>query len=277
MISYPLDVGGTLTRVLEAGAGDKHVLLIPGIGARGDRWRRNIDVIAAEGYHVYAFDLPGHGFAAKGEAFDYSARGFADFAASLTNELGLERVALVGTSLGGQIAGLVACREPTRVSALVLVGSLGFAPLDQERRTLISGRLVDTTRDGIEQKLRASLGRQELISEPWIEEETRINNSPGAAEAFAAMAAYVASGAGDDGILEGLARLEGLPILIAWGADDQVVPVTVGQAAAGHLTGSRFELIQHAGHLPYYEEPVEFNTLLLRFLADGVGPGREGT
>jgi pimeloyl-ACP methyl ester carboxylesterase len=264
-------VGGTLTRVLEAGAGDKHVLLIHGIGARGDRWRRNIDCIAADGYHVYACDLPGHGFAAKGEAFNYSARGYADFVASVAKELSLARMALVGTSLGGQIAGLFASREPARVSALVLVGSLGLAPLGEEARIFISGRLTDTSRHGIEQKLRASIGKQELISQAWVEEETRINNSPGAAEAFRAMAAYVASGRSDDGILEGLARLEGLPILILWGADDQVVPLTVGQAAAGQLTACRFELIQNAGHLPYYEEADQFNALLLRFLAEALG------
>jgi pimeloyl-ACP methyl ester carboxylesterase len=150
-----------------------------------------------------------------------------------------------------------------------LVGSLGFAPLGAERRALVSGLIVDSTRPGIERKLRASLGKQELISEAWIEEETRVNNSPGAAEAFAALAAYVSSAIDDDGILEGLRRLEGPPILIVWGADDQVVPLTVGRAAAEQLIRSRFELIQNAGHLPYYEDAVQFNARLLRFLTDG--------
>jgi pimeloyl-ACP methyl ester carboxylesterase len=244
--------------------------LIHGVGARADRWRRNIDPIAADGYHVYACDLPGHGFAAKGENFDYSARGYADFVASLINELSLDRVTLVGTSLGGQIAGLVACHEPARVRALVLVGSLGFAPLSDESRTFVSQRLVDTSRQGIEQKLRGSIANQELISEAWIEEERRTNNSPGAAEAFAAMAAYIASGRSDEGILDGLARLGGLPILIVWGADDQLIPITVGQAAAERLAGSRLEPIENAGHLPYYERADQFNPLVLQFLTETV-------
>lgn len=268
MISYPLAAGGTLTRVLEAGTGDKHILLIHGIGARADRWRRNIDAIAADGYHVYACDLPGHGFAAKGGDFDYSARGYADFVASLINELSLDRVALVGTSLGGQIAGLVACQAPARVSGLVLVGSLGFAPLSDESRAFVAERLLDTSRHGIEQKLRGSISNQELISEAWIEEERRINSSPGAAEAFTAMASYIASARSDQGILDGLAGLHGLPILIVWGADDQLIPISVGQTAAERVTAGRLDPIENAGHLPYYEQPDQFNPLVLRFLAD---------
>ena len=66
MIQYPLGAAGTLTRVLEAGRGDRTMLLVHGVGARADRWRLNLDALAEAGYHAYAIDLPGHGLAEKG-------------------------------------------------------------------------------------------------------------------------------------------------------------------------------------------------------------------
>ena len=46
MIQYPLGAAGTLTRVLEAGRGDRTMLLVHGVGARADRWRLNLDAFA---------------------------------------------------------------------------------------------------------------------------------------------------------------------------------------------------------------------------------------
>ena len=77
MISYPFGVGRTLTRVIEAGTGAANVVLVHGLGARADRWVGVLAVLAKAGYHGYALDLPGHGFADKG----------ADFPLSLTHDM----------------------------------------------------------------------------------------------------------------------------------------------------------------------------------------------
>ena len=76
MIFYPYGVDGTMVRVVEEGSGANVALLLHGVGARADRWRHNIGSLAGAGLHVYAIDLPGHGFSAKG-SFDYSLNGYA--------------------------------------------------------------------------------------------------------------------------------------------------------------------------------------------------------
>jgi pimeloyl-ACP methyl ester carboxylesterase len=72
MISYPFQVSGVAIRVLESGAAGTPIVFVHGTGGRADRWVRNLDVLAAAGYHAYAFDLPGHGFAAKGAGVECS-------------------------------------------------------------------------------------------------------------------------------------------------------------------------------------------------------------
>jgi pimeloyl-ACP methyl ester carboxylesterase len=63
-IAYPLEVGGAVTRIIEAGQGPV-ILFIHGLGARADRWTAMVEMLADAGYRAITFDLPGHGFASK--------------------------------------------------------------------------------------------------------------------------------------------------------------------------------------------------------------------
>ena len=64
-----------------------------------------------------------------------------------------------------------------------------------------------------------------------------------------------------------LARLEHLPTLIIWGADDNVVPVSTGQAYHQAIKGSRLELIDNCGHRPEFEKTAEFVKLVENHLS----------
>lgn len=269
MIAYPFGVGATRTRVLEAGKGEHALVFIHGLGARADRWRPNLDALASAGYRCYALDLPGHGFADKGSGFPYGVPGYAGFVGEFMERASIREAGLIGTSLGGHIAAYLACERPELVRALVLVGSTGVARIGADARRAIGQNILDTTRDGIERKLKYVLSDQSLITEEWVDEEYRINNSPGAGEAFTRLSEYATDEAGLDRDTVG-PRLAGLapsiPILLVWGADDAVVPLTVGEEAWAALKGSRLVTIGGAGHLPYLERAGQFNAAVLDFL-----------
>jgi pimeloyl-ACP methyl ester carboxylesterase len=267
VIQYPLEVAGVMTRVLERGdRSDPSVLLIHGVGSRADRWRKNVDALAEAGYHVAALDLPGHGFAAKGAGFDYSIAGYAAFVESYLDAEGIDRVALVGTSMGGHIAGLVTCERRGRISALALVGSIGLVPWGDERRAGSRARMGNTSREGVMRKLGVLLHDPSLVDAALVEEEWRINNSPGAAATFAALAEYFGERLDDDVVGPRLAQVTGVPVLLVWGAEDLAVPVEMGYAAHALLPGSELVVIPETAHAPYYERPDEFNSSLLGFL-----------
>jgi pimeloyl-ACP methyl ester carboxylesterase len=272
VIAYPLSVASATTRVLEAGTGERAVLLLHGVGARADRWRHNILPLARAGFHVYAVDFPGHGFATKGTAPRYSVAGYAQFVREVLDELGVARAALVGTSLGGNVAAQVALDRPDLVDALVLVGPLGLVPVGAAGREGLAKAVVDTSRDGIRRKLRVLVDDVDLVTESWVEEEWRINNSAGAAEALAELAAYFAHQLDDDVVGGRLraARAE-IPVLLVWGSADVLVPTALAAEALSVLPeGTPSVLIPAAGHAPYLERPEEFNAPVLDFLT---GPG----
>lgn len=269
MIAYPLGVGGWRTRVLEAGAGPRALIFVHGLGARADRWRANLEPLARAGYHCYALDLPGHGFADKGPGFPYGVPAFAAFVRNVMTTLGIGEAALIGTSLGGHIAAWMASERPEGIRALVLVGATGLGPLGEPERQAIARNVRDTTREGTERKLRFVLGDHALVTPDWVEEEWRINTSPGAAETFDRLGDYFtgAQGIVGHGVAERLAALgTRLPTLLVWGKGDQVVPLAVGGGAAARLPGARLVTIGDAGHLPYLERAEEFNRIVLEFL-----------
>ena len=267
-IEYPLGVSGALTRVIEAGSGDRPVIFIHGLGARADRWQRNLEVFAQSGYRAIAIDLPGHGFASKTPDFDYSVPGFAEFVRGVIDALNLQSAAFVGTSLGGHISAYLACESPDRVTALALVGSLGLVPIGTETGAAIRDSVRATGRDDIENKLKFVICDHASITPEWIEEEWRINNSPGAADAFARLGDYIAGGVDEHTVGTRLTTAAGgTPLLLVWGAEDRAVPLSIGRQGRALLGDTRLCVIDGAGHVPYFEQAPTFNREVRSFLA----------
>ena len=268
MIQYPLAVDGVFTRVLAAGSGPDHLVLVHGVGARADRWARNLDALAAAGWQVHAFDLPGHGLAQKGPGPDYSVPGYARFLEGFLDAVGADSAALAGTSLGGHVAATLACERPERVRALVLVGSIGLVPWGAERRAASRARLRDVSRQGIARKLEVVVHDPGLVTGEWLEEEYLVNNSPGAEASFAAISDYVADRIDDDLIGPRLAAMaaDRPPTLLIWGEQERAVPLETGRRAHAMLDGSELAVISGASHAPYFEKADEFNRVLLGFL-----------
>jgi pyruvate dehydrogenase E2 component (dihydrolipoamide acetyltransferase) len=267
MITYPIEADGLTTRVHQAGAGDRNVLFIHGLGARADRWRMSVERYALHGYHCFAFDLPGHGFATKGEGPDYSVPGFARVARSLMDRLSLRTAAIVGTSLGAHVAGHMAIVEPGRVRGLALVGAVGLAPVEEDSRRAIRDSITRTERADIERKLKFVVNDPALVTDAWVEEEWRINTSPGALASFEALGRYFMDRMAKDEIGDRMAALvKRIPTCLIWGKEDRAVPVAVGKAVAAILGGLPLHLIPGAGHAPYFEQPAAFDAIALPFL-----------
>ena len=267
MMEYPLGIGGgLLTRVLEQGDGETAIVCIHGVGSRADRFRRCMPGLAARGYRVIAVDLPGHGFASKGAA-DYSVAYWSRAVLDSCDALGLEHFVLCGQSLGGQIAAHMTCAWPDRVRALLMLGSLGIVPLGSDSRNAIADSIMDRSLDGIARKLRYVFHQQDLISPEWEREEYRINNSPGAAEAFECISRYFREHIDEDVVGARLnSEAPAVPRLLLWGAEDRMVVPGVGIAAQEVLRDTPLVLMRDCGHGPYYERPESFCSVVHDFL-----------
>src|SRR5215475_6485462 len=115
-------VHGYRRAFVHAGRGPT-LLFLHGIGDRHDTWRPLIPNLARD-HTVIAPDLLGHGRSDKPRG-DYSVGGYANAMRDLLTILGVERVTVVGHSLGGGIAMLFAYQYPERCERLVLVSTGG--------------------------------------------------------------------------------------------------------------------------------------------------------
>ncbi|MCU1453694.1 MAG: ohpC [Acidimicrobiales bacterium] len=265
-LQYPASYAGQLTRVLEVGEGDDVVVCLHGAGSRADRWAPALELLAAEGFHAYALDFPGHGLAAKPAGYPYGARAFTEVVTAFVDALAPPRVALLGTSLGGHVAAWVACERPDRVRATVLIGAVGLVPWDREAAGAGSP-IVDGSPAGVRAKLELLVEDDTLVTDAWVHEESQVNSSPGAADALAALGRALTADAPGDLVGERYAAL-GCPTLLVWGAQDRWVPPSVGEATARLLPDAPFALLDGTGHAPYFERPSDFTKLAAEFLHD---------
>jgi 2-hydroxy-6-oxonona-2,4-dienedioate hydrolase len=264
VISYPASFGDCLTRVLEAGEGDDVVLLLHGAGSRADRWIHNVRGLAASGFHVYALDLPGHGFATKGPGTNLSPTVLAESLLRFVDDIGASSVTLVGTSFGGYVAAVATSLAPERVRALVMVGAIGLGDYDVEMLRTGAVRIATVEDDAIRQKLLMLVYDSALVTDRWVAEETRINTSPGAKEGLLEVGRVLMEGPFEPEVLTRV-RDTGVPVLLVWGAEDRFVPASYGIEVFEQMPDAGLVLMDRAGHAPYYERPDEFNETFIAF------------
>jgi len=269
MIQFPVGVDGVVTRVIQAGTGDRVVVFVHGLSTRADRWRSTLPAIAEAGYRCMAFDLPGHGLADKPADFDYTVPGMATFLGRLLDVLDVPRCALVSTSLGSHIAGWFAVQAPQRVPAHLVVAGLGLTPMAAATAQGIQRSVRDTSQEGIRSKLgNVFHDPKRHATESLIEEEWRVNNSPGAVAALSALGDYVAHRLNEDVIGERVrANLAQTQVAMLWGEHDRIVPLSVGRAAQALLPEVALDVVADAGHAPYIEQSSDFARRTLVFLS----------
>ncbi len=233
------------------------LVLLPGIF----NLERHSEVAAmlSERYRVVMPVHPGYGSAER-PAWCDSVQDLAFLYDDLVNELELDRVTLVGCSLGGWVAATLATLRPRWLARLVLVDSFGIRVGGREDRDVLD--LFASSRAEVIAAAfaDASMGDRLLgvarMSEDDFERMTRAEE----ATAVYAWQPYFY----DRKLQRRLARVE-VPSLVVWGEEDGIVSASYGESFAAAIPGSRFELIGNAGHMPHLERPTEFIDVVSRF------------
>jgi 2-hydroxy-6-oxonona-2,4-dienedioate hydrolase len=267
VISYPVVADGVRTRVVEAGSGHRVMVCLHGTGSRADRWVPAMPGLVRAGFHVFAMDFPGHGFADKGPELEYSAAAFSKVVAGVLDHLGLSGVVLAGTSLGGHVTARLACDRPDLVASLVLIGSTGLAPYpDQFKRP--PEVVADASPAAVRRKLEFLVSDPAMVTEAWVQEESMINSSEGANQALRRTAEFLNDGTNGDLQADRLNQIElDRPTLLVWGADDNWTPPEMGREALANLKSAELVFMDGCGHAPYFENPDEFVAVVKRHLS----------
>ncbi|MGW1915853.1 alpha/beta fold hydrolase [Streptomyces sp. NPDC002076] len=253
------------------------VLLIHGIGDTSDTWADILPGLARD-HRIIAPDLTGHGASDKPRA-DYSVAGFANSMRDLLTVLGIERVTLVGHSLGGGVAMQFAYQFPERCERLVLVGTggvgrqvtpllraatvpgaeLALAALQLPGMRLPLGLLV---------RLARLLGGGLALDAPELLRVVEALPDGPSRQAFVRTLRSVVDWRGQVGTLMDRCYLaRGMPTMLVWGRHDEVVPAIHAGLAHMAMPGSRLEIFDGAGHFPFRHDPQRFLALLKDFIA----------
>lgn len=102
------------------------VLLLHGKNFSGAYWGSTIDALTKQGYRVVAPDQIGFGKSSKPRQYQYSFQALANNTVSLLDQLDVEKVHVVGHSMGGMLATRFALDHPDRTEKLVLVNPIGL-------------------------------------------------------------------------------------------------------------------------------------------------------
>ncbi len=279
--AFTLSPHGEDVRYLAAGEGPSLALIHGLLGSRRS-WARLVSLLERD-FTVIAPDLLGHGDSVKPRG-DHSLAAHAGRLRDLLDALGVERVTLVGHSLGGGVAMEFAWLFPERCERLVLISSGGLGrdvslilraptlPGAEWVLPLISQSWL--VRGG--ELLASGLGRVGVQSGPDLEELWRGFVSLGDADkrrAFLATIRTVVDPGGQTvSAVDWLPALERMPTLLVWGARDRLIPVAHGIAAHEVIPGSRLEVFEQAGHAPHLKYPERFAALLRDFVASTPAP-----
>jgi len=265
--------------VIDVGSGPP-VLLIHGL-ACWQSWLENICFFARD-HRVIAIDLPGFG-ASPLPLEPISITGYARILNALCEELGVERAAVIGNSMGGFIGAELAIRFPGRVERLCLAPAIGLNMewVRAERKKNISSIIenilffvllwfavrsdIPVLRPGLRKRLLALIvAHPERLPGALIlavvRGSGRLIAVPAALEA---MTRYP--------IRDRLGEIA-CPTLIIWGADDRLVPVQDADEFEWLIPESRKLIYQDTGHMPMLERPGRFNADVRAFLEEPVLP-----
>jgi len=214
------------------------LVLVHGLADRDESWAPMLKRLKRAGFHVYALDLLGAGRSPVPADSDYSIGTQEQLVADFIQSLGLQKPDVGGWSSGGWIVMKLALDHPDTVDRVVVYDSAGL-----KQQTAGGAPVFHPQTEDDVQKLASALGvpklpefvardaLKRLQSQQWVTDK-----------AMASMAD------GKDALDDRLSGLQS-PLLIVWGADDKLLPVSVGMQMHELDPRSELDVVEGCGHL----------------------------
>jgi pimeloyl-ACP methyl ester carboxylesterase len=221
------------------GSAGTPLVLVHGLGARGEDWGAMMPALAASGFHVYAPDLLGYGRSPKPDV-DYSISLEEKIVTQFMQAVHVPRADVGGWSMGGWISMKLALDHPEMVDRLVIYDSAGvyfpptfgpelFTPNDVAGvRTLIA---ILTPKPRELPDFAAEAALRKLQGNAWVLRRSMASMTSGRE------------------LLDFRLYKISQPMLIVWGAEDKLIPLSVGEAIHRSVPQSVLNILDGCGHL----------------------------
>ena len=256
-----IDVQGQLVHLRDVGPRDdpEPLVLIHGTSASLHTWEGWAKALSAR-HRVISVDLPGFGLTGPSASADYRGDTYARFVLELMDQLKVQRFAIAGNSLGGEVAWRTAVLAPQRVTKLILVDAAGpdfksdSVPIGfLVARVPVLNRLFDWVlpRSMVVASLHNVYGDPSRVDDALVDRYYQLTLREGNRRAL--VQRFQQNQRGQDA--ERIRELK-LPTLILWGGRDRLVPLSVAQKFKRDIAGSELVVFDDLGHVPHEEAPA---------------------
>ena len=257
----------------DCGAGDETVVMLHGSGPGATGWanfHRNVDAFVGAGYRVVLMDCLGWGksdpIVCTGSRSDLNAQTLK----ALLDALELDKVHIVGNSMGGHSAVAFALSNPTRVGKLILMGGgtggpSQFVPMPTEGIKLLQGLYREPTIENLKKMMNVFVFDPSSMTEALF--KARLDNMLARKdhlENFVKSLAANPKQFPDQGPRLGEISAH---TLVIWGRDDRFVPMDVGLRLIWGMPNAELHIFNRCGHWAQWEHADKFNRMVLDFLA----------
>ena len=238
------------------------LVLVHGTAASLHTWQGWVGELRGH-KRVITFDLPGFGltgpFTGQYPRDDYHADNLARFTLDFLDALHVQRFAIGGNSLGGEVAWRVATLAPARVDRLILVDATGYAfkpelvPLGfRMTRVPVLNRVGEylTPKVLVEQSVRDVYADPSRVTGALVDRYFELLTREGNRHALNMRMEIIASDLAPERI-----RTLKLPTLILWGAKDRLVPPVNAHHFQQDIAGSQLVIFPTLAHVPHEEDP----------------------
>ena len=241
-INRSLDWEGLTIRYLDSEEGERPLICLHGFGGDKNNWQFNLAALAPN-RRVLAPDFPSHGDSTV-SAEHSSPLAYAKMVSAMIDQLELGQVDLVGHSMGGLVALLVARESPAKVGALTLLAPAGIGA--EINAGYVDGFATANSRNGLKSLAPQLFADKEMVSRQMVADLLKYKRLDGVEEALVQLAKKLHSGGKQIEDLSSVAQ--SVPTKIFWGKVDEILPVS----NCAQLSGGDVEQLE-CGHMPHME------------------------
>lgn len=264
-----IEAAGINTHYHEDGQGEPLVLIHgsgPGVSAWAN-WRLVFPILSQH-YHLYAPDAVGFGDTDRPEGAVYNMDLWVKHMIGFLDAKGLQKVSIVGNSMGGGLALNLAHRYPERINKLILMGSMGISFPITAGLDNVWGYTPSV--ENMHKCLKSFVVNQAIADADGLAEmRYKASIQPGYQESFSAMfPAPRQNGVEDMAIPEAELRKITIPTLCVHGREDQIIPIVeTSWRLSQVLPNAELHVFPNCGHWTQIEKTVPFANVVHEFLS----------
>lgn len=262
---------------VDQGEGDKIILFLHGLGSYIPAWKFNIKELKNY-FRCIAIDLPGFGKSDK-KIHPGSMEFYADVVNKFVHSIGIDKVNLVGHSMGGQIAITCALNFTNTIDKLILIAPAGFERFTKEEIQVIKNitkpeNFLTTDIKQIKANYELSFYRFPDDAQFLIEDRIQISEDDEFHNYCVAISNSI-TGMIEQPIFEQLKNIN-QKTLVIFGKNDSLIPnkylhqtttEEIAKQGTAQIPKAKLEILSNCGHFAQIEKSKEVNELIKSFLS----------